>query len=69
LLTGARELVARGGPNAELVVLVDEAPYAARLAGEGGARERLDERRALWQAFARAHGAEARFVDLATRSA
>jgi hypothetical protein len=77
LMTGARELVARGGSrsgslsgsNAELVVLVDEAPYAARLAGEGGARERLDERRALWQAFARAHGAEARFVDLATRSA
>ena len=75
LMTGARELVARGarsgslsGSNAELVVLVDEAPYAARLAGEGGARERLAERRALWQAFARAHGAEARFVDLATRS-
>jgi hypothetical protein len=68
LITGARELVARRGPNAEFVVLVDEAPYAARLAGEGGARERLAERRALWQAFARAHGAEARFVDLATRS-
>ena len=72
LITGARELVARRGPrsgsNMELVVLVDEAPYAARLAGEGGARERLAERRTLWQAFARAHGAEARFVELAARS-
>jgi len=68
LIAGARDLVARRGPNAELVVLVDEAPYAARLAGEGGARERLPERRALWQAFARVHGAEARFVDLGTRS-
>jgi hypothetical protein len=75
LITGARELVARRGPRSgslsgsygELVVLVDEAPYAARLAGEGGARERLAERRAFWQAFARAHGAEARFVELATR--
>jgi hypothetical protein len=46
--------------------MVDEAPYAARLAGEGGARERLAERRALWQAFARAHGAEVRLIHLAT---
>jgi hypothetical protein len=72
LIGGARELVARRGPrgesNSELVVLVDEAPYAARLAGEGGARERLAERRALWHAFARAHGAEARFIDLGPRS-
>jgi uncharacterized protein DUF2868 len=68
LVSGARELLSRRGPNVELVVLVDEAPYAARLAGEGGARGRLAERRTLWQAFARAHGAEARFVDLATRS-
>ena len=64
LITGTREIVARATPSAELVVVVDEAPYAARLAGEGGARERLAERRLLWQAFARAHGAEPSFVDL-----
>jgi len=46
------------------VAMVDEAPYAARLAGAGGARQRLAERRSLWQAFARAHGVEARLVDL-----
>jgi hypothetical protein len=71
LIGGARDLVARAGPRngprnapiGELVVLVDEAPYAARLAGEGAARERLAERRALWQAFSRARGVDARIVD------
>ena len=64
LIAGARDLAARDGRKAELVVLVDEAPYAARLAGQGAARDRLGERRALWQAFARARGVEARLVDL-----
>jgi hypothetical protein len=67
LIAGARELLARHRPHAELMVLVDEAPYAARLGGAGG--ERLAERRALWQAFARAHGAQARFIDLAATAA
>jgi hypothetical protein len=68
LIAGARDLAARprSGPGVELVVLVDEAPYAARLGGEGAARERLAERRAFWQAFARARGVEARVVDLGT---
>lgn len=69
LVAGARELVARRGPRAELLVLVDEAPYAARLAGAGAAPERLAERRALWQAFARERGVEAHVVDLGTRPA
>lgn len=64
LVAGARDLLARHRPRAELVAMVDEAPYAARLAGAGGARQRLTERRSLWQAFARAHGVEARLVDL-----
>jgi hypothetical protein len=67
LIAGARQLLARQRPHAELMVLVDEAPYAARLGGAGG--ERLAERRALWQAFARAHGAQARFIDLAAAAA
>lgn len=64
LLAGARDLLARHRPRAELVAVVDESPYAARLAGAGGARQRLTERRGLWQAFARAHGVEARLVNL-----
>jgi hypothetical protein len=69
LIAGARDLAARDGGKAELVVLVDEAPYAARLAGEGGATERLVERRALWQSFARSRGVEARIVDFGTARA
>jgi hypothetical protein len=64
LIAGARDLAARYGGNVELVVLVDEAPYAARLAGAGGAAERLVERREVWQSFARSRGVEARLVDL-----
>jgi hypothetical protein len=64
LVAGARDLLARHRPRAELVAMVDEAPYAARLAAAGGARQRLTERRSLWQGFARAHGVEARLVDL-----
>jgi hypothetical protein len=65
LIAGARDLAARGGSNTELVVLVDEAPYAARVSGA----ERLVERRTLWESFARAHGVEARLVDLGARRA
>lgn len=66
LIAGARDLLARHRPRAELVAIVDESPYAARLAGEGGARERLAERRALWETFGRAYGAEVRVISLAT---
>jgi hypothetical protein len=67
LIAGARDVLARHRPRAELVVIVDEAPYAARVAGAGGARERLAERRALWEAFGRAHGAEVHPVSLAAQ--
>jgi hypothetical protein len=69
LIAGARDLATRDGRNAELVVLIDEAPYAARLAGTGGAGERLVERREVWQSFARSRSVQARFVDLGTRPA
>jgi hypothetical protein len=49
-------------PGAQLLVVIDEAPYAQRLAG---APERLEERRAAWRAFVEARGLEARFASLA----
>jgi hypothetical protein len=69
LIAGARDLAARHGGKVELLVLVDEAPYGARLAGAGGAAERLVERREVWQSFARSRGVEARLVDLGSRPA
>jgi hypothetical protein len=54
-----RDWMARERPRAQLVVMVDEAPYAARVPAE-----RVAERRRAWQAFVAARGVEARFVNL-----
>jgi hypothetical protein len=61
LLAGVRDLLARSPQALPWVFLVDEGPYAQRMAG---APERLEERRRLWSAFARARGLRASFVDL-----
>lgn len=55
-------LAALAGFGRPLVVVVDEAALAARLAGD---TRRHDERRALWRAFATEAGYGAVFVDLA----
>ena len=61
LLAGARDRLARDRPQAQLVVAVDESPYAARM-GEDSAR--VAERREAWRTFVAARGLEARFVKL-----
>jgi hypothetical protein len=45
------------------MVVVDEAPYAERMAG---APERMAQRREAWRAFVRAHGLDAHFASLAS---
>jgi hypothetical protein len=60
VIAGVRDRIA-ARPGARLLVVVDEAPYAARMAGSP---ERMDERREAWRAFVRAHGLEASFADL-----
>jgi hypothetical protein len=50
--------------RAPFAVLVDEAPLRRRLGAAGGAAERLQERRAAWQAFGTAHGLTLAFADL-----
>ena len=62
LLAGARDRLARERPEAQLLVAIDEAPYAARL---GGDPARLAQRREAWRAFVAARGIEPRFVKLA----
>jgi hypothetical protein len=59
VVEGLRDWVASHRPQAHVVVMVDEAPYAARAPAE-----RIDERRRAWQAFVAARGVEARFVNL-----
>jgi hypothetical protein len=62
VLTGVRDRLASAKPGARVMVVIDEAPYAARM---GAAPERLEERRETWRRFVRAHGLEPTFVSLA----
>jgi len=61
-LAGARDRLARERPEAQLLAVVDEAPYAARM---GADSPRMAERREAWRAFIAARGLEPRFTRLA----
>jgi hypothetical protein len=63
VIAGVRDWLAHSG-HAQLLVLVDERPYAARMSAQPGYAERLAERRRLWQAFAVARGPSVCFIDL-----
>jgi thiosulfate reductase cytochrome b subunit len=60
LLAGVRDWIARKEGRAKVLVIVDEAPYAARMT-EGA---RPTERREAWRQFVSSHGLEACCVDL-----
>jgi hypothetical protein len=62
MIAGTRDWLQSARPRAQLLVLVDEGPYAARMSG---APERVAERREAWRAFIAARGIEPKFVDLA----
>lgn len=64
-ITAARDAARMARPERELRVLVDESPYASRLAGDPSMAGRLDERRDLWRRFVRGYGLEATFAPLA----
>ena len=60
VLAGARDWAA-ARMNTRLFVVIDEAPYAARMADTPG---RMDERRAAWRTFVESRGLEPHFVSL-----
>ncbi|MEY2919068.1 MAG: hypothetical protein RL261_373 [Pseudomonadota bacterium] len=62
VLQQARNRCARG--SARLLVLVDEAPYLARLGGDASLAARIEQRRVAWRDFVRTHGVEACTLDL-----
>jgi hypothetical protein len=64
VIAGVRDWLAARQPRAQLLVLVDEGPYAERMAIDG-ATGRVAERRDAWQQFVAAHGLAACSVDLA----
>ena len=61
VLAAVRDRLAASRPGARLMVVIDEAPYAERMAGMP---ERIAERRETWRTFVRAHGLEAQFASL-----
>lgn len=65
VIAGVRDWLAAKQPHAQLLVLVDEGPYAARMAADGGADERVAERRRAWHKFVAAHGLGSCIVNLA----
>jgi hypothetical protein len=65
VLQQARTRQERAAAGSRLLVLVDESPYVARLGGDASLAGRIEQRRAAWKDFVRAHGLEACCVDLA----
>jgi hypothetical protein len=66
LIAASREWLASRRRNAQLVVLLDAGPYAARMGAE---HERIDERRKAWEAFVADRGLTASTIDLAAPDA
>jgi hypothetical protein len=66
MIAGVRDWLERSHGHAQLLVLVDEGPYLARMQrGPGG--DRIAERRELWRRFVEERGLDACFVDLGQR--
>jgi hypothetical protein len=64
LIDGLRDRLAQGAYRAPLLVVIDEGPYAERMAAQGGAAERMSERRRTWETFARGRDVELYFANL-----
>jgi hypothetical protein len=68
-LSGLRDWLSQSQRRAQLLVLIDERPYAERMASQAGFTDRIAERRALWESFVTARGLRACFVALSERDA
>jgi hypothetical protein len=64
VIAAARDAAHRARPPAAVRVVVDESPYAHRLAADASLAPRLEERRRLWRDFVDGYGLEADFVEL-----
>jgi hypothetical protein len=64
LISKLRDWLTHNASATPLLVLVDEARYAARMRGDAGFEERLRQRRNLWSEFIRGYGLRECIVDL-----
>jgi hypothetical protein len=69
VIAGVRDWLAASRRHAQLLVLVDERPYAERMGAQTGFAERLAARRALWESFVSARGVKACLLDLSPEPA
>jgi hypothetical protein len=65
VIAGVRDWLQRARRHTQMLVLVDEGPYLARM--ERSAADRIGERREAWRAFVAARGLDACFADLGER--
>jgi hypothetical protein len=64
VIAAARDAAHRARPPAAVRVVVDESPYAHRLAADASLATRLEERRRLWRDFVAGYGLEADLIEL-----
>ena len=64
VIAAARDAAHRARPPAAVRIVVDESPYASRLAGDASLAPRLEERRRLWRSFVAGYGLEADLLPL-----
>ena len=64
VIAGVRDWLEASRRGTQLLVLVDEGPYAERMTAQAGSAARVDERRRVWKEFIAARGLTACFVDL-----
>jgi hypothetical protein len=65
VIAAARDSARKARPAATVWIVVDESPYAQRLARDASFASRLEERRQVWRDFVSGYGLEAEIVDLA----
>jgi hypothetical protein len=58
VVAAARDAVQRARPAPDLLIVLDEAPYATRLGADESYERRLQERRDLWRRFLAGYGLE-----------
>jgi hypothetical protein len=64
LIAEVRDWLAAASPRGQLLVVVDEGPYARRMSTPGGTPSRVDERRSAWREFISARGVKACLANL-----
>jgi hypothetical protein len=64
VIAGVRDWLQTARRGTQLLVLVDEGPYAERMTAHTASTARVGERRQVWQEFVAARGLPACFVDL-----